>query len=106
MPGEWCGRGLWISEEARVHPSAYRLMEGYTFVGPNAVIGRGASLSGTVAIGNDCPVSNGATVRQSVLLPGSSVGSGAYLEDCIVGPGYKIRAGERIRGGALVRGVA
>ena len=106
VPGEWCGRGLWISDEARIHPSAYRLMEGYTFVGPNAVVGRGASLSGTVAIGDDCRVSSGATVIQSVLLPGSSVGSGAYLEDCIVGPGYKIRPGEFIRGGALVRGAS
>jgi hypothetical protein len=32
------------------------------------------------------------------------VGDGAYLEDCIVGPGYEVRPGERIRGGALVRG--
>jgi mannose-1-phosphate guanylyltransferase len=106
VPGERCGRGLWISDEARVHPSAYGLIEGYAFVGPNAVIGRGASLYGTVAIGDGCRVSNGAIVRRSVLLPGSSVGSGAYLEDCIVGPGYEIRPGERIRGGALVRGAA
>jgi mannose-1-phosphate guanylyltransferase len=104
VPGEWCGGGLWISEEARVHPSAYSLMEGYTFVGPNAVVGRGASLSGAVAVGGDCRVSDGAIVKQSVLLPGSSVGSGAYLEDCIVGPGYAVRSGEWIRGGALVRG--
>jgi mannose-1-phosphate guanylyltransferase len=53
--GEWCGGGLWISEEARVHLSAYSLMEGYTFVDPNAVVGRGASLSGVVAVGSDCP---------------------------------------------------
>ena len=106
VPDEWCGRGLWFSEEAQVHPSAYRLMEGYTFVGPKAVIGRGASLSGTVAIGDDCWVSNGAIVGQSVLLPCSSVGSGAYLEDCIVGPGYEVRPGEFIRGGALVRGAS
>jgi NDP-sugar pyrophosphorylase family protein len=104
VPGEWCGTGLWISDRARIHPSAYNLIEGYTFVGPNAEVGRGASLSGAVAVGEECLVSAGATVKQSVLLPGSSVGSGAYLEDCIVGPGYEVRAGEWIRGGALVRG--
>lgn len=46
----------------------------------------------------------GATVKRSILLPGSSVGSGAYLEDCIVGHGYNVRAGEQISGGAFVRG--
>ncbi len=60
--------------------------------------------SGVVAVGDGCRVSDGATVKRSVLLPGSSVGSGAYLEDCIVGLGYEVRAGEVIRGGALVRG--
>lgn len=103
VPGEWCGEGLWIAEEARIHPSAYGLIEGYAFVGPKAVVGRGASLSGVVAVGDDCRVSDGATIRRSVLLPGSTVGSGAYLEDCIVGPGYQVRPGEWIRGGALVR---
>jgi mannose-1-phosphate guanylyltransferase len=104
VPGERCGGGLWISEEARIHPSAYRLMEGYAFVGREAVVGLGASLSGVAAVGDDCRVGDGATVKRSVLLPGASVGRGAYLEDCIVGPGYEIRPGERIRGGALVRG--
>jgi len=106
VPGEWCGGGVWISDKARVHPSAYGLMEGYTFVGPKAVVGRGASLSGVVAVGDECWVSDGATVKQSVLLPGSSVGRGAHLEDCIVGPGYEVRPGEWIRGGALVRGMS
>ena len=106
VPGEQCGQGLWVAEDARLHPSVYGLIEGYAFVGPNAVIGRGASLSQGAAIGDDCQVCSGATVKQSVLLPGSTVGSGAYLEDCIVGPGYEIRPGERIWGGALIRGAA
>jgi mannose-1-phosphate guanylyltransferase len=104
VPGERWGRGLWIGEKARIHPSAYGRIEGYAVVGEEAVVGRRASLSGVVALGDGCQVSDGATVKGSVLLPGSSVGSGAYLEDCIVGPGYEIRPQERIRGGALVRG--
>ena len=103
VPGERWGRGLWIGEEARIHPSAYGRIEGYTVVGPRAVVGRGASLSGIVAVGGGCRVSDGATVKRSVLLPGSSVGSEAYLEDCIVGPSYEVRPGEWIRGGALIR---
>jgi ADP-glucose pyrophosphorylase len=47
---------------------------------------------------------SGATIKRTILLPGSSVGEGAYLEDCIVGHGYDARAGERIRGVTLVRG--
>ena len=31
---------------------------------------------------------------------GSSIGDGAYLEDCIVGYGYAIRAGEIIKAAA------
>jgi mannose-1-phosphate guanylyltransferase len=105
VPGERWGRNLWIGQKARIHPSAYGHIEGYAVVGEEAVVGRGASLSGAVAVGGGCRVSDGATVRRSVLLPGSSVGSGAYLEDCIVGPSYEVRPGERIRGGALVCGV-
>jgi mannose-1-phosphate guanylyltransferase len=104
VPGEQWGKSLWVGERAWIHPSAYGHIEGHAVVGERAMIGRRASLRGVVAVGDDCRVSEGATIKQSVLLPGSSVGSEAYLEDCIVGPGYEVRAGERIRGGALVRG--
>ena len=103
VPGERWGKGLWIAEKARIHPSTYGRIEGYAVIGSKAVVGRGASLSGVVAVGDGCRVSDGATLKQSVLLPGSSVGSEAYLEDCIVGPGYEVRPREWIRGGALVR---
>ena len=64
----------------------------------------GASLFGAVAVGGGCRVNDGAIVKDSVLLSGSSVGPGAYLEDCIVGPGYEVRPREALRGGALLRG--
>jgi mannose-1-phosphate guanylyltransferase len=67
----------------------------------DAAIGRGVTLSGSVTIGQGCWVHPGATVKSSVLLPGAHVGSGAYLESCIVGSGYDVRPGESIRGGAL-----
>jgi mannose-1-phosphate guanylyltransferase len=104
VPGERWGKSLWIGDKAQIHPTAYGRIEGYAVVGPGAVVGSGASLCENVAVGGGCRVSDGATVKRSVLLPGSSVGSGAYLEDCIIGPGYEVRPGERIKGGALTRG--
>jgi len=101
VPGEKRGEGLWVGEEAKIHPSAN--LEGYIVIGKDAVIGRDVVLSGDVTIGRDCWIRCDAVVKRSILLPGASVGDGAYLEDCIVGHGYDIRPGETIRGGALMR---
>ncbi len=105
ISGERWGENLWVGEKARIHPSAYGHIQGYAFVGSEAEVGPGAHFSGSVTVGRRCRVSGGATVRRSVLLPGATVGSGAYLEDCIIGPGYEVRSGERVFGKALVRGV-
>jgi mannose-1-phosphate guanylyltransferase len=67
------------------------------------VIERDVTLSKDVTVGVDCWVRPNATIKSSILLPGSSVGEGAYLEDCVVGHGYYVRPGETIRGGALIR---
>lgn len=101
VPGKKRGGSLWVGENAQIHPSA--ALEGYVVVGRDAVIGRGVVLAGDVTVGTDCWIRPNAIIKRSILLPGSSVGDGAYLEDCIVGHGYDVRPGETIRGGALIR---
>ncbi|MEW6637914.1 MAG: NDP-sugar synthase [Actinomycetota bacterium] len=101
VPGKKLREGLWVEENAQIHPTA--TIEGHVLVGRDAVIGRGVTLSGDVTVGTDCWVRPNATIKRSILLPGASVGDGAYLEDCIVGHGYDVRPGETIRGGALIR---
>ena len=101
IPGEKRGESLWVGKDAQIHPSANA--QGYVVVGRDAVVGRGVTLSGDVTVGSDCWIRPGATIKRSILLPGASVGDGAYLEDCIVGHGYDVRPGETIRGGALIR---
>lgn len=54
----------------------------------------GVTLAGDVTVGSECRVEAGATGEQSVLLPSSSVGVRAYLEDCVVGPDCEVRLGE------------
>jgi mannose-1-phosphate guanylyltransferase len=101
IPGEKRAEGLWVGEDAQIHPAAN--IEGHAVIGRDAVVGRGVTLSGDVTVGTDCWVRPEATIKRSILLPGSTVGDGAYLEDCIVGHGYDVRPGETIRGGALIR---
>src|SRR5215218_8364895 len=101
IPGEKRGESLWVGEDAQIHPSAN--VEGHVLVGRDAVVGRDVTLAGDVTVGSDCWIRPGATIKRSILLPGASIGDGAYLEDCIVGHGYDVRPGETIRGGALMR---
>jgi mannose-1-phosphate guanylyltransferase len=102
IPGGKRSEGVWIDSGAQLHPTVS--LEGQMVLGRDVIIGRGATLVGDTMVGSDCWVRPGATIKRSILLPGSSVGDGAHLEDCIVGHGYNVRAGERIRGVTLVLG--
>jgi mannose-1-phosphate guanylyltransferase len=104
IPGEHLKENLWIEEGAHLHRTA--ALKGTVVIGQDAMIGREVTLFGDITVGLGCWIHSKATVKSSVLLPGSCVGSGAYLEDCIVGSGYDVRPGECIRGGALSRHVA
>jgi mannose-1-phosphate guanylyltransferase len=101
IPGERLEGGLWVDHGSRLHPTA--TLEGPMMIGHDVVIGREVTLIGDTTVGSGCWVRPGATIKRSILLPGSSVGEEAYLEDCIVGHGYDVRPGEQIRGGTLVR---
>jgi mannose-1-phosphate guanylyltransferase len=103
IPGEQSAQGMWIEQGARLHSTA--TIEGRAVLGKDAIVGRGVNLIGDVIVGSDFWVRSGVTIVQSILLPGSYVGVGAYLEGCIVGHGYDVHAGEQIWGAALVRNV-
>ena len=75
-------------------------MNGYVVVGQRRGGRPGRStLEEDVTVGSDCWIRPNVTIKRSILLPGSSVGEGAYLEDCIVGHGYDVRRrGDHPRG--------
>jgi mannose-1-phosphate guanylyltransferase len=102
IPGGERSEGLWIDGGSQLHPTVG--LQGRVVVGRDLVVGRDATLVGDTTVGSDCWVRPRTTIKRSILLPGSSVGEGAYLEDGIVGHGYDVRPGERIRGVTLVRG--
>jgi mannose-1-phosphate guanylyltransferase len=101
IPGEPWGEDLWVERDARLDPTAS--LEGQVVIRQGAIVGRRAVLIGDVTVGNGCWIHPGATIKRSILLSGSSVGRGSYLDNCIVRPGYSVRPGEQILGGAFVR---
>ncbi len=102
IPGERRSEGLWVDRGVQLHSTA--ALEGRIVLRQDAVIGPGVTVIGDTTVGSGCLVQPGATIKRSILLSGASVGGGAYLEDCIVGHGYDVRAGEQIRDAALVCG--
>ncbi len=101
IPGERRGE-LWVDRDVRFHPTV--AFKGRIVLGEGVVIGREAILTGDTTVGKNCWIAPEAVVKRSVLLPGSYVGDRAHLENCIIGPGYDVRPGEQIRGGALACG--
>jgi mannose-1-phosphate guanylyltransferase/phosphomannomutase len=81
VPGYEVTPGIWLSRGARVHREA-RLVAP-VLVGPNALVGRGASVEATV-IGEDVIVGPRSTVRHAVLLPRTHIGPRLRVEDAVV----------------------
>lgn len=100
IPGERWDEGLWVDMDARLHPTVSLL--GQVVIGRDAVVGPVVTLEDDVIVGPGCQVGAGATIKRSILLAGASVGVDAYVEDCIVGPGYEVRAEEHVWGEVLV----
>lgn len=100
IPGERWSDHLWVDQEARLHPTVK--LDGQVVIGRDVVVGPAVTLDGEVTVSRGCRVGAGATVRRSILLAGASVGEDAYVEGCIVGPGYEVRAEEQVQGEVLV----
>lgn len=71
-------------------------------VGPDCVVGEGASLSGTL-LQRGCRLGPDSAVTGSILAAGVEVGEGARVEPgCVVGAGARIAAGAELPAGTLV----
>ena len=71
----------------------------------NSALTDGCSIYGTVehsVLSNSVTVEKGAVVRDSILMPGVTVQSGAFLDKCIVG--FETIIGKNVRAGASIEG--
>jgi phosphomannomutase/NDP-sugar pyrophosphorylase family protein len=92
--------GVWVGENATVHPTAN--LRGRIFVNHHTEIGKDAKISGVVAIGSRCRIEEGAVVEDAIIWRGSVIEKGAAVRGCILGDNCVVRAGATVRPGAVV----
>ena len=74
--------GQRICRNVRVHPSAQ--IEGSVFLGDNVRISKNAIIGPNAFIGDDCVIDRNATIRNSVILPGTYIGPWVDVERCFI----------------------
>lgn len=94
--GEEVKPGLWLAPGAKVSPRARIL--GPCYAGPGARILAGAELQGSCVIGAECVVEGKTLLRDSVLMPGTKVTPGVWLEAQIAAPGWSLGYGQAASG--------
>jgi NDP-sugar pyrophosphorylase family protein len=80
--------GILAGEWPSVHADARCF--GKAFIGAHVRIGRDVKLEGYVSIGSNCVVASGAEIRNSIVLPGTYIGSMARLDGDIAFAGKLI----------------
>ncbi|WP_309716632.1 sugar phosphate nucleotidyltransferase [Armatimonas sp.] len=92
--------GVWVGEGATIHPTAE--IRGRVFLNHHTDVGRGAQIRGTVVIGSRCQIGEGALIEDSVIWRGCVLEEQTEVRGSILGNHCTVRAGARIRPGAVV----
>jgi mannose-1-phosphate guanylyltransferase len=85
IAGEEARDGLWLGE-GTVLPDDLELVEPPAWIGERCELGREVRLMGPVAVGDGCRIGNRASLREAILLPGTTVPAGEVAIGAIVGP--------------------
>jgi len=92
--------GVWVGEEAEVHPEA--VIKGPVLLGRGCTVAKGAVLEPHTVVGPGCRIGVRATVKRSVLWEGVRVGEGAALRGTVLGRGVEVRAGAHVYEGTVI----
>lgn len=83
-------RGVWISRNVVIHPSAH--ITPPVYLGPNCRLGKGAQIGPYAVISGNCIVDAHTTVEDSLITSGSYVGEHLELRDSIVSRNLLVNA--------------
>lgn len=79
-------------------------VKGLLVLGQRARVADYARFSGRVCVGPDCVIGRGASLEDCVVLSGARIGDGASLRRCVVGPDCRVGAHALLSEGAALAG--
>jgi mannose-1-phosphate guanylyltransferase/phosphomannomutase len=94
-------RGVWVGQGAQMHPSAR--VQGPCFVGSGSEVEARAVVARGAVLGSGSRLGAGARIAASIVGANADVGTNTDLNECIVGDGYKLSEGHRLRHQILMR---
>jgi len=100
--GEEIAPEVWVGAATRVAPDA--TIAPPVLMGERCVVGAGARVGPFAVLGDDVRVQERASLADSVVWSGTTVGAGATVERCIIGRGARVAADVRLEGEAITDG--
>ena len=88
MPGKEIKRGVWVQENAHIHPTA--VLRAPCLVGKGAKVGASAQIGPYTVLGDRAKIASKAILKNCILFENVSVGSNVHLDNCIIGAGGHI----------------
>ena len=91
---------VWVGEDVEIDQTAEI---GYPVaIGNHCRVGPGARILENTVLGDCCVVQESATLRQSILWDGATVGEQTILERCVVGNGCHVMSNAAVFNGVVV----
>ncbi len=82
LSGNKAQEGAWIGRNVRIHPTA--TLTPPFWIGPNCRIGAGTRIGPYAVVAENCVIDDESTMENSMVTPGTYIGSGLELQQVIV----------------------
>lgn len=100
FPGKKIGDNVWVGRNVEISPDS--VIRGPVVLGNFVRVKPGAEISEFSVIGDNCVIDRGASVRRSIILHNTIIGSKSELRGAVIGKRCVIEAGVAIYEGAVV----
>jgi mannose-1-phosphate guanylyltransferase/phosphomannomutase len=100
IPGFEVSPGVWVGEEAYVHPDS--ILKGPLVIGDYTKVEAGAELREFTVLGSNVVVKRGAFLHRAIVGDNALVGPQANLRGCVIGKSTDVLRAARVEEGAVI----